>query len=262
MAAAEEEEKGSQWRVVVRTLDGDDGDQGDASSGGSRAKGRLSALSVASGSGGSIAVAVDDDENIMRDTKDGEARQMLRFEYDFVIGSETSPHAMLFNLCRPLIEFLFVGQSSNVLFCGGNSLESLEELLRRSSDYLFHLRQEAQSTAGQEVRYSQRVSIASIDGSHVHDGLHANNQDLRTVTTNNSVRIPDLTSVDVKSSGKAAFSLVSNALTGSSGKANHIVVKLILERKLGEASASSTLSVLTIVHVSRSDSAARGALLR
>ena len=45
-----------------------------------------------------------------------------------VIGSETSPHAMLFNLCRPLIEFLR-GQSSNVLFCGGNSLESLEELL-------------------------------------------------------------------------------------------------------------------------------------
>ena len=34
MAAAEGEEKGSQWRVVVRTLDGDDGDQGDASSGG------------------------------------------------------------------------------------------------------------------------------------------------------------------------------------------------------------------------------------
>ena len=54
---------------------------------------------------------------------------MLRFEYDFVIGSETSPHAMLFNICRPLIEFLFVGQSSNVLFCGGNSLESLEDNL-------------------------------------------------------------------------------------------------------------------------------------
>ena len=63
MAAAEGEEQGSEWRVVVRTLDGDDGDQGKASSGVSRAKGRLSALSVASGSGGSIAVAVESDSN-------------------------------------------------------------------------------------------------------------------------------------------------------------------------------------------------------